>query len=182
MRGLVKHRGCRRHVLLNRPLLNGECARDFAVTVSATLHDKHLARSRAYGTEQVRYPIEFLLGGERALRTGCRVDQQPHSVDPVDVREWEMRRAVAMKAVDVQINHDAAEQGACIPNGCGLLVREQSQVSFLDHIPGILKREASPATAKRHEAQVIPRQAVHPAKTLRVTSAAPSCRPLAGWR
>jgi len=88
-------------VLLDRPLFDGECARDLAVTVSTALRDKHLAGSPASGTEQVHHPIELLLGGERALRAGCRVDQHSPPVAPVDILECETCRLVAMKMIDV---------------------------------------------------------------------------------
>ena len=65
---LLKHRGCRRHVFLDRPLFDGECARDLAVAVSTALRDKHLAGSPASCTKPVDYPIELLLGGERGQR------------------------------------------------------------------------------------------------------------------
>ena len=79
-------------MFLDRPLFDGECARDLAVTISGALRDKHLARSPASGTEPVHYPIYLLLGGESALRVGRRVDQQPPPVASVDVLECKMRR------------------------------------------------------------------------------------------
>lgn len=44
-----------------------------------------------------------------------------------------------MKAIDVQIDYDPAEQSVRIPNGCGLLIGEQAQMRLLYDVFGILK-------------------------------------------